>query len=374
MSFFAPSRTDAGGRQRQPAWTVLCACLCGKMFYIKRQAVWMLLCACLLLAACTTPEPLRLRGEAMGTTWQVTAYAPAAQEPALRHRIETRLDELTAQMSAWQPDSDLSRFNRAAPGTWHVLPADLFIVLEHALALSAQTGGAYEPGIAPLVEAWGFGPHGSAAQRPPSRADIDAALAQIGTDRLQLDAESRRALQPGGLRLDVNSLAPGYAVDAIAGLLHEAGVEAFLVELGGEMRAAGRKPDGAPWRAAVERPDMAVDEGFDTVVELVDAALGTSGDYRSGFVHDGRRYSHTLDPRTGEPVNHALAAVTVIMDIEDGGSAMAADARAAALMVLGPDAGMDFAREHGLAAVFTLRQSDGYRRLATPAFERYRAQ
>ena len=331
------------------------------------------LCIGLLLAACTTPEPLRLHGTSMGTTWQVTAHAPVSREAELRQRIEQRLDELIAQMSAWEPGSDLSRFNHAPAGSWQMLPADLFTVLEHALALSAHTRGAYDPTIGPLVDVWGFGPQGESRSTPPSDEDIAAAQARSGAARLQLDVPQRRALQPGGLQLDVNSLAPGYAVDAIAALLHEAGVEAFLVELGGEIRAAGRKPDGRPWRVAVERPDTSANGDFDIIVELVDAALGTSGDYRVAFMHEGRRYSHTLDPRTGEPVSHALAAVTVIMNSADGGSAMAADARAAALMVLGPEAGMAFALEHGLAAVFTLRESDGYRRLATPVFERYRA-
>ncbi len=325
-------------------------------------------CLCLLLSACAPPEPLRLHGASMGTTWQVTAYASAAREPELRDRIQTRLDELIAQMSAWNPDSHLSRFNRAEADTWHSLPPDLFLVLDHALALSAQTRGAYDPSIAPLVDLWGFGPASAARTTPPSSAEIATAQAMLGATRLQLDRENRRALQPGGLRLDVNSLAPGYAVDAIAALLLELGIDSFLVELGGEMRAAGRKPDGNAWRVAVERPDMQGDD-FDTIVELRDAALGTSGDYRIGFIHQGWRYSHTLDPRTGAPVDHDLAAVTVI-----AASAMAADARAAALLVLGPDEGMAFAQAHGLAAVFTRRTDTGYVRRTTAAFEQYRAQ
>lgn len=334
----------------------------------RGRGSFIIACLFFLLTACTTPsEPLRLHGQSMGTAWQVTAYTPASRGPELRERIQMRLDELIAQMSAWEPDSDLSRFNRAATNTWHTLPPDLFAVVEHALALSAQTQGAYDPTIAPLVEAWGFGANRAPRTAPPSEAEIQAALAVVGATRLHLDTKNQRALQSGEVQLDVNSLAPGYAVDAIATLLHDAGIDAYLIELGGEMRAAGRKPDGSPWRVAVERPDVQTDS-FDTIVELTDAALGTSGDYRVGFVHEGRRYSHTLDPRTGAPVDHALAAVTVI-----GASAMAADARAAALLVLGPDEGMAFAQAHDLAAVFTLRTDTGFVRHATPAFEQYRA-
>ncbi|MCX7564122.1 FAD:protein FMN transferase [Xanthomonadaceae bacterium XH05] len=321
----------------------------------------------LLLAGCSTPEPLRLHGESMGTTWQVTAYAEASRASDLQPRIEAQLETLVAQMSAWEPDSDLNRFNRAPAGTWVTLPAELFVVVEHAIALAGQTGGAYDPTIAPLVAVWGFGPDGQPRTRPPSADDIATAMVRTGASRLQLDSAQRQLLQPGDMQLDVNSLAPGFAVDTIAQLLDDAGVEVFLVELGGEMRARGHKPDGTPWRIAVERLNLAARSDDDVIIALSDTALGTSGDYRVGFVHEGRRYSHTIDPRSGEPVQHALAAVTVV-----GSSAMAADARAAALMVLGPVDGMAFARAHDLAAVFTLRTADGYQRLGTPAFERYR--
>ena len=317
---------------------------------------WGVLIACLLffLTACTTtPEPLHLHGESMGTTWQVTAYTDPSRAPALCERIDTRLGELIAQMSAWEPDSDLSRFNRADTNTWHTLPPDLFAVIQHAKALSEQTRGAYDPTIAPLVDLWGFGAQRAPRTTPPSEAEILAAHAVVGAERLHLDVPNRRALQSGELHLDVNSLAPGYAVDAISAVLHDAGVHAFLVELGGEMRASGHKPDGSPWRVAVERPDMQ-SEDFDTIVNLSDAALGTSGDYRVGFMHEGRRYSHTLDPRSGAPVDHALAAVTVIAP-----EAMAADAMAAALMVLGPERGAALARKHGLDALFLLRDDEG---------------
>lgn len=322
-----------------------------------------------LLGGCTPPaEPLRLGGESMGTTWQVSAHAPAADGEQLQMRIEQRLEELVEQMSAWEPGSDLSRFNHAAPDTWHDWPQDLFNVVEHALALAAITQGAYDPTIAPLAELWGFGPLGQTRNEPPTADAIASARSRVGWQRLQLDLQHRRALQPGNLHLDVNSLAPGYAVDAIASVLHAHGVDSFLVELGGEMRAAGRKPDGSPWRVAVEQPSLHASDTFDIVIELHDNALGTSGDYRSGFSHEGRHYSHTLDPRTGFPVNHALAAVTVI-----DSTAMAADARAAALMVLGPEAGMALAESLHLAAVFTVRTEAGHERRTTSAFERHRA-
>lgn len=324
------------------------------------------LCALLsALAGCASqPAPLELGGAALGTTWSVKAIAPEAQRAALTEGIDDRLDALVAEMSAWEPESALSRFNRAPEGSAHVLPAGLCAVLDHALALARDTGGAYDPTVGALAELWGFGPGAAPRQAPPARTQIDAVLSQVGWRRLAFEPEPCRAYQPGGVHIDVSSLGPGYAVDRIAAQLDAAGISDYLVELGGEMRARGQRPDGQPWRIAVERPDDPA--ARDVVLALRDAALGTSGDYRSGFVHEGRRYSHTLDPRTGEPIRHELAAVTVVAD-----SAMAADARAAALLVLGPEAGYAYARTHGIAAVFTLRAGEGYARRTTPALERY---
>ena len=303
-----------------------------------------------------------LHGESMGTTWQVTLPAGRAGA-AMQAAIENELARLTAQLSAWVPDSALSRFNRSA-GAWQSLPPDLASVLDHALRLAEDTGGAFDPSIGALVALWSFDVGGVRRTSPPSAAEVAAVRARVGWQHISFDRHTRRARQPGGMLIDINALGPGYAVDRIATLLQQRGVDAFLVELGGELRAAGRKPDGNPWRVAVERPDQAVDTdtAFDLVIALEDAALGSSGDYRSGFIHNGRRYAHTLDPRRGEPVQHGLAAVTVLAP-----SAMQADALAAALLVLGPDAGWQYAESRGVAAVFTRRKTDGSytRRLST---------
>lgn len=336
--------------------------------FLSRARVIVLAASLLLLTACGAREPQQLRGSSMGTSWQVKFIASSAQADGLQTRIEERLAELTRQMSAWEPDSDLSRFNRAAAGTWQELPPDFFKVLEHALELARETAGAYDPTVAPLVDLWGFGAAGTPRQIPPTPEDIAAAQARIGWARIALDRAHHRALQPGDMRIDVNSIAPGYAVDALATLLRERGIQNFLVELGGEIHADGSRADGTPWQVAVEDPQALSARSFDTIVALRDAGLGTSGDYRAGFDYAGRHYPHTIDPRTGEPVQHRLAAVTVIAP-----TTMAADARAAALLVLGPDAGMEFARRHGLAAVFTLRTPSGSERRTTPAFEAWRA-
>ena len=320
----------------------------------------------LALAGCASvPQPLEIGGASMGTTWSVKVAAPGAQRDALVAGVTARLDALVDEMSAWEPASALSRFNRAAPGSDHLLSPDLCAVLAHALALARETDGAYDPTVGALAVLWGFGPDAAARAAPPARAEIDAARARVGWRKLAFDPSTCHAWQPGGVLVDVSSLGPGYAVDQIAALLDAAGIGSYLVELGGEMRARGARPDGQPWRIAVERPGNPAAQ--DVILALRDAALGSSGGYRSGFTHEGRRYSHTLDPRTGEPVQHALAAVTVVAE-----TALAADALAAALLVQGPEAGFDFAQAHGVAAVFTVRDGTGIARRATPALARYR--
>lgn len=335
----------------------------------------LLLASLFLIGACAglppspPSPPLRLQGQALGTSWTVLAQAPQMQAEALHQQIQARLSDLVMQMSAWEPESALSRLNRQPGAACMTLPPDLYQVLVHALSLARRSEGAYDPSIAPLVELWGFGPGRGPRTAPPAPADIDAARARVDWRRLQLAPDTRQLCRPAGWHLDINALGPGHAVDAIAQLMQAAGIDAFMVELGGEIRTAGRAPGGRPWRIAVEHP-QASDEAahFDTVVELEDGAIGTSGDYRAGFIHQGQRYSHTLDPRSGAPVRHALAAVSVI-----AAQAIEADGLAATLMVLGPEAGMRFAVEHNLAAVFSVRTGNGLERRSTPAFERYRA-
>ena len=333
------------------------------------RAALLLSLACGTVQTGTGDEVLQhIGGPAWGTSWSATVAATPAEADLLAVRLSDELARLDASLSAWRGDSDLSRFNAAAAGTWQPVSDDLYTVLEHALSVAAASGGAFDPTVAPLVQAWGFGPHATPRSSPPTADIIDAARQRVGWQRLVLDPATPRALQPGGLALDVSAIAPGHAVDCMAKVLEGQGVQRYLVELGGEMRAGAARPDGREWRVAVERADAGTGAAAAPalVVALVHGALGTSGDYRSGFVHQGRRYGHTLDPRTGAPVAHGLAAVTVHAD-----SAMAADAAAAALLVLGPEQGWAHAKARGIAAVFSLRDADGrITQRANPAFSR----
>jgi len=302
-----------------------------------------------------------LYGETMGTRWRVDLYAPRNERlDPLHGAVQARLDAIVAQMSSWEPESDLSRFNRAPAGSWHALPDDFFAVLDCALQVAHDSDGAFDPAIGAIVGAWGFGAHAHARGVPDAGTLADASAAS-GWRQLQLDRDARRLRQPGGLALDLSAIAKGYGVDAVVELLRERGVDAALVDVGGELRGHGRKPDGTPWRVLVERGEL--DDAAPCVITLDDAAIATSGPYWQRFEADSRELSHTIDPRIGAPVADAPAAVSVI-----AGSGMLADAWSTALTVMGVEAGAAFAEARGLAV--RLLPADAHAQaLTTPAFD-----
>lgn len=306
-----------------------------------------------------------LHGETMGTSWCVKLVAaPRAELHVLHAGIQERLDLVVAQMSNWEADSDLSRFNRAAMDTWHGLPKEFFEVLSCALEVARDSEGAYDPTIGALVEAWGFGP-AQHAHAIPSNTALSSARADAGWQRLILNQEESSALQPGRIQLDLSAIAKGYGVDLVARHLRDIGITAALVEVGGELYGYGRKPDDSAWQVLVEAsPDEdAVGAVDPRVIALDGIAIATSGDRWHAFEQQGTRYSHTLDPRTGKPVEHAPAAVTVIAE-----DAMHADALATALTVMGATAGYEFAQSRNLAARFLSRTEHGLRERMTDAF------
>ena len=316
-----------------------------------------------LLSACDDSKNRlsALSGPTMGTTWSVKyTGAPDEGVEALKADIEAVLEQVNAQMSTYRPDSNLSRFNNAEPGTLMNLPADTVKVLLAAFSLSEQTGGAYDVTVGPLVNLWGFGPDANRFE-PPESSEVEEARERVGWQKLLLSEQ--QLLQPGGVYVDLSSIAKGFAVDKIAGLLDSQGVNNYLVEVGGELRGKGAKPYKQPWRVAVERPIPGVRE-VEQVVDLKDMAVATSGDYRNFFESQGRLYSHTIDPRTGYPVEHQLASVSVLHK-----TAMMADGLATAMTVLGPEAGMAFAKDHELAVFFIVRTNKGVEELSTPAFD-----
>jgi FAD:protein FMN transferase len=310
-----------------------------------------------------------VQGETMGTFWSARAVMPAELSLASRAKgMQAVLDLVDGQMSTYKPGSALSRFNAAPAGTWHVLPAECFEVVRHALQVAADSDGAYDPTVGPLVNLWGFGPDATRGEPPPGDA-IDRARERVGWWRLKLDAATHSVYQPGGIYLDLSSVAKGYGVDLLGRHLDGMGVDAWLVEVGGELKGKGRKPDGSPWRIGIERPGAAtgavqnVDQ-LSQVVCLSGRAIATSGDYRRRFDVDGVTYSHHIDPRTGRPVPHTVASVSVLAV-----DAMQADPMGTLMTVLGPEQGMTYARERGLAVMFILHGDRGLEERMSPAFE-----
>jgi FAD:protein FMN transferase len=318
----------------------------------------------LVAGGCGGPETpsstLEFRGPTMGTTWNVK-IAPGDRrvegDDSIRidRRIRDDLARINLLMSTWDPESELSRFNRhTGPEAFPVSP-ETFDVFQWSIEMAALTEGALDVTVAPLVEAWGFGAAPEEGTTAPDPETLERLRQATGVHLLELDPERRaiRKLRPE-VRVDFSSIAPGYAADRLGAILaDEFGFTDFLVDVGGELVARGRNEQGQPWQVAVERPDVR-GRSVARIVPVTNAAIATSGDYRNYREVDGERVSHILDPRTGRPVTHRLASVTIVDDL-----AVRADALATALMVLGPEEGMALAERIDLAALLLVRNERG---------------
>jgi thiamine biosynthesis lipoprotein len=284
----------------------------------------------------------------MGTRWSAVVHAKPGGTHALQAALQAAVDEVDAQMSTWKPDSDLRRLNAAAVGDWVVAPEHLRTVLRLGLEIGRASGGAFDVGMGDAVTAWGFGP---GAAVPNGIRDAMAAPRRPAHEVLEIDGIGLRKTAP--IALDLNGIAKGYGVDRLAETLRDHGIVDALVGIDGEMRAMGLRPDGTAWTIAVEAPD-ADRRAPHAILALQDAAVATSGDYRHWVEVQGRRLSHTMDPRRGAPLAASPASVTVVAR-----TCAEADAWATALMVLGADAGAALARQRGLDALFLLRDDAG---------------
>lgn len=312
----------------------------------------------------------RLSGRTMGTGWVLSWSAIPMDEGGRRQLlslVQTTLDALVAQMSHWAPDSLLSQFNAAAPGSRFALPPAFATVLECALDIAADTGGAFDPTLGAAADGWGFGPRGAVAQ-PPTEAQQASLRARTGWQRLDYEPRTRCLTQTGGMQLDFSAIAKGYAVDTVAAIAQRWGLVHHLVEIGGELRGQGCKPDGQPWWVDVEEVPGAPCVAGTLRIALDGAAIATSGDYRRSFEENTVRFAHTLDPRSARPLAQAPALVSVL-----AADAMRADALATALTVMGRATGLEYADAHGLAVVFRERDHAGDRCLEyrSTAFERW---
>jgi thiamine biosynthesis lipoprotein len=311
-----------------------------------------------------------MRGAAMGTRWSVKiadAKLTPEQEQAVANSIATRLGRIESLMSTWDSSSEISRFNLHAPNEMFEISRELRQVFEISREVHQLSDGAFDVTVGPLVGLWGFGSGArreeEGVRRLPSGSELEATRARVGLAKVGLDPVGQLYKTLEGVELDFSGIAKGYAVDRVAEGLLELGYRAFLFELGGELRGHGGHRDGSSWRVAIEVPRSA-GRAVHRVVELVDAAMATSGDYRNFYERGGKRFSHTIDPRSGRPVEHALASVTVVHP-----DAARADALATALNVLGPAEGLALARAAGIRAYFMARAGANFEVSMTESFE-----
>lgn len=316
----------------------------------------------------TQDQLLSISGMTMGTSYHIKLVPATGQRinlPSLKEQISSRLAGIDNKMSTYKKDSEVSSFNRHSGESWLPISAETMTVISTAQQISQLSDGAFDITIGKLVNLWGFGPTINIDAIPDADA-IQALQSQVGYHKLELrQAPAALRKSSNTVYLDLSAIAKGYAVDAIAQLLLDNRINNFMVEIGGEIITHGHKQQQQPWVIGIESP-IAGQRSISKKLHLPDVAMATSGDYRNYFEHENARYSHTIDPTTGYPIKHRLASVTVI-----DRSCMRADALATAIMVMGPDKGLEFARQHRLAIFMLVKQGDHFVEKHSMAFEPY---
>lgn len=303
---------------------------------------------------------VQFQGEVMGTTWSSVVAGPHGDTAQLLKDLREAVEGVDTRMSTYKPNSQISRFGTAPADALVEVSADTFLVVTDALRIAAMTNGAFDPTIMPLVDLWGFGPAPTPDQEP-SAAAIAKALESCGYGKVSLiegDGMWGLSKSVATLRLDLSAIAKGHGVDAMAEAAENLGVQHYLLEVGGELRGKGVSKDGSPWLVGIDAPRMEEGPGrpLQAAVELHDQAIATSGNYRNFRMLDGKRFSHTLDPRTGRPVEHALASATILAP-----TCREADAWATACMVLGAEAALPLIEGlDGIECYLLVKEGDGF--------------
>ncbi|NVO56258.1 FAD:protein FMN transferase [Rhodobacteraceae bacterium B1Z28] len=300
------------------------------------------------------PEVVRLSGETMGTTFNITAIGEDLDEATLAQAVEATLAEVNAKMSNWDSNSEVSTFSASISTDPMPVSEEFAQVLAAANEVHEKTGGAFDVTLGPLIELWGFGPR-TPEDPVPSDTDIQAALNGVGQNRLlTLDREAGTlAKSDARVGINLSAIAKGYGIDAVATTLRDAGIEDYLVEIGGDLVAKGQNDQDEAWRIGIEKPEAGA-QSVQLIVSLDDLGMASSGDYKNFFEQDGVRYSHIIDPTTGRPITHHTTSVTVLAD-----NAMMADAWATAMLALGQEKGLELAEKHKLAVYFISRDVTG---------------
>ncbi|WP_170423431.1 FAD:protein FMN transferase [Ruegeria arenilitoris] len=315
------------------------------------------LAAATFLSGCLfdeVPEVVRLSGETMGTTFNITAIGTDVDETALGAAVEETLADVNAKMSNWDPNSEVSTFSASTSTEPTEVSDEFALVIAAANDVHDKSGGTFDVTLGPLIELWGFGPR-KPEDPVPSDAEIQAALDSVGQSRLlTLDADkSTLSKSDAGVGINLSAIAKGYGIDAVAATLREAGIENYMVEIGGDLVTMGQNDKGEAWRIGIEKPEVG-SQNLQLIVQLDNLGMATSGDYKNFFEQGGVRYSHIIDPTIGRPITHRTTSVTVLAE-----NAMMADAWATAMLALGQEKGMELAEEHKLAVYFISRDVTG---------------
>ncbi|MDH3236079.1 MAG: FAD:protein FMN transferase [Alphaproteobacteria bacterium] len=287
-----------------------------------------------------------IAGPAFGASWRVTLHEEAEENP-IAAAIRSIVDSVDAAMSPFRADSEVSRFNASGSCDWQALSPETCAVVRQSLAVAARSRGAFDPTVGPIVGRYGFGP----IREVSTGSFLDIAVRE----------DAVKKSEPG-LTLDLCGIAKGHALDRMVAALDGFRVTDFVIELGGEVFARGAHPDGRAWQVGIERP-VPGPTTLQRIVQLDGRALATSGDAVNGYTISGRRYSHIIDPRRGEPADNGIASVSVFMP-----AAAIADALATALMAMGPEAGAALAEYEEIPALFVVREGGALREIMTGGF------
>ena len=326
--------------------------------------LWLALLGLAFLVSCSgAPERIEFRGETMGTTYSVVLFSkdPRHSADKIQTKVDTVLERVNAQMSTYDPNSELSQFNQLSSTSPVVISRDLERVVSRALEIARQTDGALDITVGPLVNLWGFGPNAKPEQQPTAE-ELSVISEKVGFEKLSV-SNHQLIKSHAEMYVDLSTIAKGYGVDKVGKLMEQLGVNQYLIEIGGEILAKGGKPADANWKLAIERP-ISTERAVQEIVEFKEGALATSGDYRNYFEEEGRRYSHIIDPETGKPIQHNLISVSVYAD-----DTMSADAYATALLVMGTEKAKAFAEENQLAVMLISKTDEGFEEYASKWFK-----
>ncbi|PMR74730.1 FAD:protein FMN transferase [Billgrantia endophytica] len=323
----------------------------------------------MLMSGCSESErpldsPVRLDGAIFGSFYQITIVDPLTQSEAnrLEEGVIEVLEDVDAAMSIYRDDSELVAFNQSPVDDWQPLSDELIEVLAISQSVADASDGAFDVTIGSLVNLWSFGSEAQPRETPNENV-LAERLAEVGPDSIELDENELQARRLRDVFVDLGGVAKGHATDRVAAYLTGEGIEHYMVNLGGDLIVRGyRDREGQPWRIGIEAP---LDDRQEAthILPLHDISVASSGDYRNYFEVDGQRYSHTIDPRTGRPIEHRLASVTVAHP-----SNAWADAWATAMMVLGDEAGLALARRQDLKVLILIREDTGWTSVVSPAF------